>query len=122
MVTPPSLGRMRLSESLKSIKGFDNVMDWLKKVPLVYLPLFSLPSAAFAYGAPPGFDDFDAIHQVTFIQQIIDMNKNFILLAQDTIETAGIHNFSAGISMIVWAACLKVLTSPFYENALKYPT
>lgn len=34
----------------------------------------------------------------------------------------GFNGCSAGLSIIIWAACLKVLTTPFYENSLKYPT
>lgn len=58
----PFLGRMNFSKVFKPMSGFDKVMNGMKKVPLMFLPLFALPNAAFAYSAPPGFDDFDPIH------------------------------------------------------------
>lgn len=118
----PFLGRMKLSDGFMPIRGFEKKLGWMKKTPLMYLPLFAMPGAAFAYPAPAGFDDFDPIHELSSAQQLIDLNKGFILSVQSALEGAGVHDVSAGISMVVWAACLKLFTSPFYENALKYPT
>ena len=33
----------------------------------------------------------------------------------------GLTTGSAGLSIIIWAAVLKVLTTPMFENSLKYP-
>lgn len=91
-------------------------------MPLIYLPLFAWPNAALAYDAPPGFEDFAPIHENgDFVQDLITINKQGICFFQDALMHLGL-NGSAGLSIIIWAACLKVLTTPFYENALKYPT
>lgn len=88
----------------------------------MFMSLFAMPLSASAYGPPPGFDDFTPIHQDDFVQNLIEVNKGCILAAQHALDYIGVHGSSAGLSIIVWAACLKVLTSPFYENSLKYPT
>ena len=94
----------------------------MRKAPLAYLPLFALPGAATAYGPPPGFEDFEPIHQANFVQNLIELNKGGIVCVQELLNHLGIYGGSAGFSIIIWAACLKVLTSPMYEKALKYPT
>ena len=64
----PFLGRMKFSESFKPIRGFYKILDGMKKTPLLYLPLFAIPSAALAYSAPEGFEDFPSIHQISCAQ------------------------------------------------------
>lgn len=142
----PALGRMNLAQSLNPLKGAEKIFNWIKKVPLMYLPLFAMPNAAMAYGpylmnnkcpacssfpcscqggavrAPPGFESFTPVHQMDFVQQLIDINKNGILYFEQQISHLGLHGSSAGLSIIIWAACLKILTSPIYETTLKYPT
>ena len=49
---------MNLAQSIKPLRGFENMMNKIKKVALPYLPLFAIPSAAMAYEAPPGFEEF----------------------------------------------------------------
>ena len=58
----PFLGRWNFSKIFKPIQNFGKYLKEMKKTPLMYLPLFAIPNAAFAYGAPPGFDDFEPIH------------------------------------------------------------
>ena len=48
VVLKPSLGRMDLSKSLNPLCGFDKILNWVKKAPLVYLPLFACPATAMA--------------------------------------------------------------------------
>lgn len=79
----PYIGRFNLSESLNPLKGFEKIFDWMRKVPLVFLPLFAMPNAAMAYGTPPGeippgFEDFTPIHQSDFVQDLITLNKQGI--------------------------------------------
>ena len=94
----------------------------MRKVPFLYLPLMAFPSAAMAYGAPPGFDDFEPIHQQgEFLQNMIEINKSCIIFFQEALSHIGFESSSAGLSIIIWAAFLKVLTTPAYENSLKYP-
>lgn len=67
----PALGRFDLAKSLNPMKGLENMVNRMKKVPLVYLPLFALPNAALAMEAPPGFDDFAPLHEQDFLSNLI---------------------------------------------------
>ena len=58
---------MDISKSLNPVKGFEKIMNGMKKVPLLYVPLFGLPSAAFAMDAPPGFAEFSPLHKEGFL-------------------------------------------------------
>lgn len=52
---------------------------------------------------------------------MIEINKSCILFFQQALSQLGFDGCSAGLSIIVWAAFLKILTTPAYENSLKYP-
>ena len=58
---------MNLAQSLKPLKGFENMMNKMKKVALPYLPLFAIPKAVMAYEAPPGFESFSQVHEMNFV-------------------------------------------------------
>lgn len=82
---------------------------------MVYLPLFAMSTAAMAAEAPPGFEQFHSLHEVNFQQGVVDINKDCILFVQQALSHAGLHGSSAGLAIAIWAACLKLLTAPFYE-------
>lgn len=126
----PALGRMNLSKSLNPLGGFEKIMGWIRAAPLVYLPLFAYPAAAMAafQQPPPGFEDFSPIHESMFadflfqIQQVVDINKDCILFVEQILsKTCGVNAGSAGLSIMIWAMCLKLLAAPFYEGQMKYP-
>ena len=123
---------MDLAKSMKGVKGFEKIVNWIKKVPTLYLPLFALPSTALvmdvwskalAMDAPPGFDDFAPIHQGGFLQNLIQINKDCILSVDQLLHSVGCgcDGSSVSLSIFIWAAFLKLLTSPLYEKTLKYP-
>lgn len=70
---------------------------------------------------PDGFEMFPAQNEGIF-GNLIDLNKQCILQLQDTLVQFGFQSGdSAGLSIISWAFILKLLSTPFYENAIKYP-
>lgn len=97
------------------------------RLPQIYVPLLFLPQMAMASGIPPGFEEFDQVYiapppEFDFIEFMVNLNKNCILGVLQLIHQVGIFNDGAGLAIIFWAVILKLMTSPFYENALKYPT
>lgn len=123
----PWLGRMKLVSSLRPVKSLDKVLTTARRVPQIYMPMLFLPQAVFASEAPPGFEEFDKVFTdsqptLDVLEYMVNINKNCILSVLQQLHEVGIHNQSAGLAIIIWAATLKLLTSPFYENALKYPT
>lgn len=117
----PTLGRFDLSKSMKPVQGFEKMVNWMKKAPYIYLPLFALPNAAFAMEAPPGFENFSPIQEDGFLQNLVTVNKDCILFVEQLLNQIGISGCSVGLSIFIWAAFLKLLTTPLYEKTLKYP-
>ena len=62
------------------MKGFEQIMKNMRKVPLQFMSLFALPGAAFAASdIPAGFEDFAPIHDPSMLQNMIQANKDTIL-------------------------------------------
>ena len=40
---------------------------------------------------------------------------------ENMLNTVGVDGGNVGLSIFIWAAFLKLLTSPLYEKTLKYP-
>lgn len=86
---------------------------------LILLPVHSFQR--FPNYIPEGFETFPADNTGIF-GQLVELNKNCVLVLQDLLAQCGLEaGDSAGLSIIVWAFILKLLSTPFYENAVKYP-
>lgn len=114
---------MDLSKSLKPIKGFDKVLSMLKKSPLQIMSAFALPGAAFAASdVPPGFDDFSPIRNESILQNMIQVNKDCIIFAEQFMhQLTGLDGGSVGLAIFAWSALIHLFTYPLYEPTIKYP-
>jgi hypothetical protein len=62
------------------MKGFEQFMKNMRKAPLQFMSLFALPGAAFAASdVPPGFEDFAPLHDLGFLQNLVQANKDTIV-------------------------------------------
>ena len=82
----PYLGRFSLMNTKLTSEGFSSLMKSILKNPWLQAPVLLTATPAWAYLAPPGFDDFEPIHQVSAIQQIIEFNKSFLVAVQSAID------------------------------------
>lgn len=120
----PSLGRMNLAQSLPRNDHMDKIMKLVKSVGFS-APMWLFPGMAFAANAvPPGFEDFNYVSSGDSgpFQFLIEFNKSFIILIEQTLHNGGMEHGSAGLAIVIWASILKLLTTPLYYNTLKFPT
>lgn len=116
----PFLGRMDLSGGFQPMQKFDEILSMLRKAPYAFVPLMLMPSAAHAADiAPAGFESFPKI-EIGFLEQLVELNKGGVVFIQEMLQnTIGLGDNSAGFAIILWAITLKILTTPFYEAAVK---
>ena len=82
-------------------KGFESFSD--AKGPVV----FGLPASSLDQG---------------LLQPLIELNKACISLIDGVLDqTIGDPAGCAGLSIFIWAAFIKVLTTPIYERTIKLP-
>ena len=101
----------------------DQVMSLVKKIGFT-APVWLFPGLAMAANSvPAGFEDFSYVapNDSNIFQFIIEFNKSFIILLEKTLHNGGMEYGSAGLAIVLWAAFLKIITTPLYYNTLKFP-
>lgn len=114
---------MNLAKSLQKNEKMENVLKIIRNIGWT-APAWMFPSMAMAANAvPKGFEDFSYVapSDSGLFQFIIEFNKSFIILIQQTLSNNGMEAGSAGLAIVLWASFLKIATTPLYYNALKYP-